>query len=82
MKKRRLEEELELPSPADSEIVISGDGEIFVGDCLGVIRYEDDRVTVRLRHGCLDVAGRGFTLRSFRSRRLMIRGEIKHIEFG
>lgn len=62
-------------------VTIKGRDEVEITGCRGILRYEDERVTVKTADGDCTVTGQRLILSDFRNEVLYVRGEIDGIHF-
>ena len=65
--------------PGVSKIELFGSSEATVSPCMGIIRYSDEEITVRVAEGKVRVSGRGLVMRSCNNMTLRISGDIRSV---
>lgn len=83
-KNRRVLPDLGFPptvSVSAPDIHIEGNREISVEGCRGILEYENERITLRLKHRRLIVNGEKLTMRSFFGSHIRIIGVISSVCF-
>lgn len=71
-----VEAVLDLP-----HIEMSGNREILLENCRGIIGYQEEEIRVSGGRGLIRITGQGLTLRTLRSESILISGEISAVEF-
>ncbi len=83
-KRRREMPDLGFPqtvSASAPDIHIEGNREISVEGCRGILEYENDRITLKLKHRNITVTGQRLTMRSFFGSHIRIIGIISSVCF-
>ena len=88
MKKRktanRVSDFLEIPRDVLvtlPRVTVVGDGEIKIDGFLGISEYETNRVGIRTKTGVVLLLGDSFEIVAISEEGILIRGEIKTVEF-
>lgn len=75
----RLTEEADLtgePLPGQPIVEIAGDNRVLIENHFGVKEYGTQRITVKVKYGCVCVSGRGLELQRMTKEQLVIKGRI------
>lgn len=73
----RLTEEADLTAlPGQSIVEIGGDRRVLIEDHFGVQEYSRERITVKVRYGCVSVCGCGLELQRMTREQVVIGGRI------
>lgn len=75
----RLTEEADLaaqPLPGRPIVEISGDNRVLIENHFGVKEYGTQRITVKVKYGCVCVCGSSLELQRMTREQLVIRGRI------
>lgn len=79
---QRIAEETELtevPLPGQPIVEIAGDCRVLIENHLGVMAYSRESILVKVRFGCICVAGCGLELLRMSKDQLIIRGKIEGV---
>lgn len=79
---QRIAEETELtevPFPGQPIVEIAGDCRVLIENHLGVMAYSRESILVKVRFGCICVAGCGLELLRMSKDQLIIRGKIEGV---
>lgn len=82
--RERLAGILDLPVEAVMDLPhleMSGNKEILLENCRGIIGYSDDEIRVSTGRGIIRVCGQGLTLKNLRVDSIIIDGTIHSVEF-
>ncbi len=63
-----------------SSVTLSGGCEVYVSECLGILRYGDEEILLRVADGKLLVRGRDLTFDSFGNGAVKIKGKLCGVE--
>lgn len=75
----RLTEEADLtgePLPGQPIVEIAGDNRVLIENHFGVKEYGTQRITVKVKYGCVCVSGCGLELQRMTKEQLVIKGRI------
>lgn len=65
-----------------SFVEATGNRELTISGCEGLLTYTDSKAVLRLCDGMLTVCGQGLELRSFAGGRVSVRGVVSSIQYG
>ena len=82
--KEKVTEALELPKEIVlnlPKITMLGNGDLIVENYKGIIEYSEEKIRINTLSGTVRISGAGLIIKEITSEDMMVKGEIKSLEF-